>query len=93
MMINGIPRFRLPAEIVEQEIRLIVDTGIRVHTGVNVDADQIQALIDEYDAVCLAAGNTVRAPIRMWGTGVRAASPFSVCVIPRSTRVGRPWRT
>jgi NADPH-dependent glutamate synthase beta subunit-like oxidoreductase len=66
MMINGIPRFRLPAEIVEQEIRLITDTGITVHTGVNVDAEKIQALIAEYDAVCLAAGtmkiNTLDIP-------------------------------
>lgn len=56
MMINGIPRFRLPAEIVEQEIRLITDTGITVHTSANVDAERMQSLVDEYDAVCVAAG-------------------------------------
>ncbi len=58
MMINGIPRFRLPAEIVEQEIQLIIDTGITVHTGAKVDAHRMQTLIDQYDAVCLATGTT-----------------------------------
>jgi NADPH-dependent glutamate synthase beta subunit-like oxidoreductase/ferredoxin len=56
MMINGIPRFRLPAEVVAQEIKLITDTGITVHTGADVDADKMQSLIDQYDTVCVAAG-------------------------------------
>ena len=56
MMIHGIPRFRLPREVVEQEIRLITETGIHVHLETDVRAERLQQLIDGYDALCIAAG-------------------------------------
>lgn len=56
MMIHGIPRFRLPREVVEQEIRLITDTGIDVHLNADVRAAGLQELADRYDALCIAAG-------------------------------------
>ncbi len=56
MMIHGIPRFRLPREVVEQEIRLITETGIHVHLNADVQTAGLQELGDAYDAVCIAAG-------------------------------------
>lgn len=60
MMIDGIPRFRLPKAEVEREIALIVDAGLEVKTGVNVDATLFAKLLEDYDAVLTATG-TVKA--------------------------------
>ena len=56
MMIMGIPKFRLPREVVEAETGAIVASGIAVRYGESVDAKQMAALIAEYDAVVVAAG-------------------------------------
>jgi len=60
MMLDGIPRFRLPKAEVEREVGLIVDptTGIEVRTGVWVDAAAMERLVAEYDAVLVATGTT-----------------------------------
>ena len=60
MMIDGIPRFRLPKSEVDREIALIVDAGIEVKLGFNVDAAGFAKILDEYDAVLTATG-TVKA--------------------------------
>jgi formate dehydrogenase major subunit len=56
MMVDGIPRFRLPRDIVDKEIELITRTGIQVHLRTNVDAAKMRELADSHDAVCIAAG-------------------------------------
>lgn len=56
MMRYGIPRFRLPAEVVDHEIDLILRTGVKAFTGADVDAAKMESLIREHDAVCVAAG-------------------------------------
>jgi len=56
MMRYGIPRFRLPIKILDQEIDLVLRTGVTAHTGSHVDALRLEKLIKEYDAVCIAAG-------------------------------------
>lgn len=57
MMIQGIPAFRLPREIVEREIRQVAATGVEIRCGVNVGADLTLAqLCADFDAVVLAAG-------------------------------------
>jgi len=65
MMVDGIPRFRLPLAEVEREIGLIVGEGqdgvaIEVKTGVTIDAKAFADLVRDYDAV-LAATGTVKA--------------------------------
>jgi sulfite reductase beta subunit-like hemoprotein/NADPH-dependent glutamate synthase beta subunit-like oxidoreductase/ferredoxin len=56
MMIDGIPRFRLPGEVVEREIGLITAQGVDVRLRQRVDSARMSALRDEFDAVCVAAG-------------------------------------
>ena len=58
MMVDGIPRFRLPHEVVQREIDLIVGTGVEVRLGEAVDAARLQELAGTYDAVCVATGTT-----------------------------------
>ena len=56
MMRYGIPKFRLPAAVLDHEIDLIVQTGVDVHTNANVDATKLEALAHECDAVCITVG-------------------------------------
>jgi formate dehydrogenase major subunit len=57
MLRYGIPEFRLPREVLEEEIDYIVATGAVLKTGVRVGIDvAIDALLEEHDAVLLAAG-------------------------------------
>ena len=58
MMVDGIPRFRLPKETVEAEIALIVSSGIDVQLGQTIDATRLGQLEAEYDAVVVATGTT-----------------------------------
>lgn len=60
MMLDGIPRFRLPIDQVRREIALVVDSGVEVRLGQTVDAERMKTLRDEFDAVLVATG-TVRA--------------------------------
>ena len=53
----GIPQYRLPKDVVDQEIARIVDLGVELKTGVTLGkAVSYEALKQEYDAVFLAPG-------------------------------------
>ncbi len=56
----GIPEYRLPAEVIEQEVRLITDEGVRIHLNTEVGRD---ILLDElrakHGAVYIATGTQI----------------------------------
>jgi len=52
----GIPEFRLPRDVVQEEVQAIVDGGVEVHTGEHVDRERLAAMAEAYDAVLVAAG-------------------------------------
>lgn len=56
----GIPNFKLSKKIIDRRIRLMEQEGIVFKTGAAVGKDiPMEALIDEYNAVCLAIGAEV----------------------------------
>ena len=56
----GIPNFKLSKKIIDRRIRLMEQEGIVFKTGAAVGKDiPMEALIGEYDAVCLAIGAEV----------------------------------
>jgi formate dehydrogenase major subunit len=59
LMIQGIPEFRLPRDMVRREIRQILDLGIDLQCNTAVDAAHLTRMGSEYDAVVLAAGTHV----------------------------------
>lgn len=63
MMINGIPRFRLPAEIVDAEIDIITRTGITVELQSDITFQKLQELQSQFDAVLLATGTSLASKI------------------------------
>ncbi len=57
MLRYGIPSYRLPREVLDNEIGTILSTGIKVHTGITIGKDiSVMDLRDEYDSVYIAIG-------------------------------------
>lgn len=54
MMRYGIPAYRLPREIVDEEVAVILESGIQVETQTPVDA--VNALHTQYDALLMTIG-------------------------------------
>ncbi len=53
----GIPEYRLPRDVLQAEIRAILNTGIKLRTNVRVGADiTFQEICRSYDAVYIAVG-------------------------------------
>ncbi|MHC5180256.1 MAG: FAD-dependent oxidoreductase, partial [Planctomycetota bacterium] len=63
----GVPEFRLPHGILNEDIEAILDMGIEVRYEQSVDAAKIDELCGQYDAVLLAAGANVPRSIRFDG--------------------------
>ncbi len=63
MLRYGIPNYRLPDSVIDEEINEILSTGIKVE--LNTRVDNIAKLKEEFDAVLIALGahNGVRLPI------------------------------
>lgn len=57
MMRYGIPEFRLPREIVAEDIKSITDLGVKIETNRRVDSwAELESLSDQYDAVVISGG-------------------------------------
>jgi NADH-quinone oxidoreductase subunit F len=54
----GIPAYRLPREVIDQEVKMIEDMGVRFIYGVKVGTNITLERLDElgYNAICLAIG-------------------------------------
>lgn len=59
LMLQGIPEFRLPREMVRREVRQVLDLGIDFRGNQEMDAEKVRALGAEYDAVVLSAGTHI----------------------------------
>lgn len=57
MLRYGIPNYRLPREKLDQEIQVILNTGVEVHTEVDIGTDITMCELDaKYDALYLSIG-------------------------------------
>lgn len=72
MLRYGIPEFRLPREVLDQEIGRIIETGVALRTEVRVGQDvTVEELLEDFDAVLLAAGCYKSIPLDVPGAGLR----------------------
>jgi formate dehydrogenase major subunit len=70
LMIQGIPEFRLPRDIVRREIAQISALGVEIRCNETVAAERCRSLGSEFDAVVLASGT--HQPFRPACEGVDA---------------------
>jgi NADH-quinone oxidoreductase subunit F len=66
MMLQTLPAYRLPKDILKKEIQVILDTGVELKTGVHV-ASAGSLLAEEYQAVFVATGVHGRMPLGIPG--------------------------
>lgn len=53
----GVPEFRLPRHVVDREVGLVLDTGVRAFVNTRVGEDiTLQEIRDRFDAVIIATG-------------------------------------
>ena len=68
MLRYGIPNYRLPRELLENEIDTILSTGIKVHKEVSIGKDiSVVELRDKFDAVYIAIGAHIDKKIEIEG--------------------------
>ena len=68
MLRYGIPNYRLPREILDKDINVILSTGVKVHYGVTIGKDlSITDLKEKYDAIYIAIGAHIDKKIGLEG--------------------------
>jgi NADPH-dependent glutamate synthase beta subunit-like oxidoreductase len=67
MLRYGIPSYRLPREVLDQEIKNILSLGIEARTKNRIGVDTKWKDLDKYDAVFIAAGAWKSLPLRIPG--------------------------
>ncbi len=89
MLRYGIPEFRLPRHVLDEEVGRVLETGVALRTGVRVGRDvAVEELLRDFDAVLLAAGCYKSIPLKVPGeslSGVYAGLEFMMDVC-----LGRP---
>jgi NADH-quinone oxidoreductase subunit F len=80
MLRYGIPSYRLPREILDQEIEFILNAGVEARTGVRVGRDiTLEEIRKDHEAVFVAVGAHKSLPIGISGEdhkGVRGGAEF-----------------
>ena len=57
MLNQGIPIFRLPRNVIDKEIKQVIQNDIKIHYNKNIKScSEVRILADKYDAVVLALG-------------------------------------
>ena len=68
MLINGIPDYRLPVEVVRREIKALEDGGLHIKTGIEIGVDLgYSEWASQFDAVILAVGRQTGKPLGVPG--------------------------
>ncbi len=84
MLRYGIPRFRLPEEVLDVEIEAILRLGVTIETGVRVGEDvEVSALLEKHDALLSATGCYRSVPLNVPGEsleGVHSGLEFMMTV-------------
>ncbi|HQZ90196.1 MAG TPA: FAD-dependent oxidoreductase [Thermomicrobiales bacterium] len=76
MMWAGVPEWRLPRDVIMEEVELILDLGIELRLNTKIGEDiSFQDLIDSHDAVVIAAGNQNVTPVRIPGEDLPGVVP------------------
>ncbi len=76
MLRYGIPGYRLPERVLDEEVQRILDLGVELRTGVKVGGEPgIDGLLREYDAVYVALG--AQQGVRLGLEGEDAPNVFS----------------
>ncbi|HDH10135.1 MAG TPA: FAD-binding protein, partial [Chloroflexi bacterium] len=85
MLRYGIPAYRLPKDVLAQEIKRIADLGVRIIT--NHPVKDVEALLGDYDAVFVAVG--AHKDVRMGIEGEDLEGVYSAIEFLRKINMGQ----
>src|SRR5690606_24397959 len=72
VMWTGVPEWRLPRDVIAEEVALITDLGVRIHYNMEVGKDiTLKEMQEKYDAVVLCAGNQIAQSMRVPGEDLK----------------------
>ena len=87
----GIPAYRLPRDVIAEEVKIIEEQGVKIECGVKVTKPA--ELLNDYDAVLMAVGGTVGVRLGMPGNdlpGVLLNADFlRNCSMGKETGMGK----
>lgn len=67
MLMRGIPAFRLPRDVVRQEIEALEEAGITFRLGEKIGRSAVEGIMAEYDAVVVATGASLSKELKIPG--------------------------
>lgn len=67
MLMDGIPKFRLPRQTVQKEIDLIAKSKVNIKLGANIDQAKLAEIISEFDSVLMTVGTMIPNSIELEG--------------------------
>ena len=70
---SGVPEFRLPRAVLDEDINAIVDSGIETKLGTAIDQATLKTLIADTDAVLVATGANVPRSLAIEGLAENVA--------------------
>ncbi|MCM4170559.1 glutamate synthase subunit beta [Arenibacter sp. TNZ] len=71
----GIPDFKMEKSIIDRRVKVLVEEGIIIKTGVNVGMDiSATELKDQFDAIVLTGGATVRRGLPIEGSDLKGVT-------------------
>ena len=92
MLTMGIPSYRLPRKIVEAEIQLIRDMGVKMKTGVEVGKDKTVGQLREEGFTAFFIGVGAQESIRLGIEGENLEGVYSGLEYLRQLNLGKPIR-
>ena len=82
-MWTGVPEWRLPRDVVMEEVEMITDLGIEIRYNTEIGKDiSFKDLVDLYDSVLISAGCQIAQGLGIPGEELEAS--YQVC---------NSWRT
>ncbi len=74
MLRYGLPEFRLPHDVVRQDVDSILNFGVKLKTGIRVSgSEKLKELAEQYDAVIVAGGCMAPKTIDIPGMGAKGS--------------------
>ncbi len=71
VLVYGIPEYRLPKDVLDHEISLISQAGVKIHLNTEVGRDiQFNELKNKYDAIYVSTGTQLPQKINVPGEGL-----------------------
>ncbi|EFK06006.1 pyridine nucleotide-disulfide oxidoreductase [delta proteobacterium NaphS2] len=64
----GIPEYRLPKNILEKEVRRILDLGTEIKNNIRIDRPKLLKLSEEFDYLFLSSGAWLSSPLKITGS-------------------------